>query len=169
MFIDSTICLRLTLKWPSEEVRVYANFAGFLHLINEKLCLSTVFTCICLVVSNVTVFFAIFYVRGWGIFLDLCFHLCLWVSFLLLHLKFLNYSLFLQYLWYSYCFLLSSNIYHFIIFWPYITYKQYVLEGWTWQVSFTHWTWNQHPQGEPSFSVSCVFLQSHSIQKEAYT
>ena len=57
MFIDSTICLRLTLKWPSEEVWVYANFAGFLHLINEKLCLSTVFTCICLVVSNVTVFF----------------------------------------------------------------------------------------------------------------
>lgn len=136
IFIDSTICLRLTLKWPSEEVWDYANFAGFLQLINEKLCLSTVFTCICLVVGNVTFF---------------CYLLCQrmrnlsWFMFPLTPLSQFPPTAFelpqlftISPVSLIFCFLLSSNIYYFIIFWPYMTYKQYVLEGWTWKVSLFH-------------------------------
>lgn len=161
VFIDSIICLRLTLKWPSEEVWDYANFVGFVPLINEKLCVSAVFTCICLVVSNVTVFSATFYVRGWRTFLDSCFHLCLWVSFLLCIWT----SSIIHYFSSTFNILtlsfISSNIYHFIIFWLYMTYKQYVLEGRMWKVSLFH-TLNLKST-PPGWTIILSFLCISSI------
>ena len=134
---------------------------GFVHLINKKLCLSTVFTCICLVVGSVTVISATFYVRGWGTFLDLCFHLCLWLSFLLLHLNFLPQLFIISPVPLIFWLFLSSNIYHFIIFWPYRTYIQYVLEGRTWKVSLFH-TLNLKST-PPGWTIILSFLSISSI------
>lgn len=56
---------------------------------------------------------------------------------------------------------LSSTIYHFIIFWPYMTYKQYVLEGRTWKVSLFH-TLNLKST-PPGWTIILSFLSISSI------
>lgn len=126
-----------------------SNFRLFVHLKGDKLCLSTVFTCIFLVMDNINCYFFYFpcQIRN-----------CYWFMFpsisklstytpLIQFPPYESRNLLFQYFPISpvslifpplFPFFLSSNIHLFLIFWLVISYKQYGIKGRTWKVTLLH-------------------------------